>query len=125
MQDSFTTVVSVDGLLFALYYALTGIATAMYYRKLATSGVWNFIHILVFPLAAAAYLAYIIVRSVERLAAGAPPISSRCTSCWESAWRSCSTCGSLEGQTTSGCRERPTARGRTSRGRRWRDSKAP
>jgi hypothetical protein len=34
----FTTVVSVDGLLFALYYALTGIATAVYYRKLATRG---------------------------------------------------------------------------------------
>ena len=37
----------------------------MYYRKLATSGVWNLIHILVFPLAAAAFLAYIIFRSVD------------------------------------------------------------
>jgi amino acid transporter len=67
VQDSFTTVVSVDGLLFALYYALTGIATAVYYRKLATSSVWNLIHILVFPLAAAAFLAYIIFRSVDGL----------------------------------------------------------
>jgi amino acid transporter len=65
--DSFDTVVSVDGLLFALYYALTGIATAVYYRKLASTGVWNIIHIVVFPLAAAGFLAYIIVRSVDGL----------------------------------------------------------
>jgi hypothetical protein len=42
-------------------------------------------------------------------AAGAAVISSRCTSCWESAWRSCSTCGSGEGRTTSACRGRPTS----------------
>ena len=67
MVDSFDTVVSVDGLLFALYYALTGIATAVYYRKLAATSPWNIIHIAVFPLAAAGFLAYIIVRSVEGL----------------------------------------------------------
>lgn len=77
VQDSFTTVVSVDGLLFALYYALTGIATAVYYRKLATSSVWNLIHILVFPLAAAAFLAYIIFRSVDGLGGwGGPDLVS-------------------------------------------------
>ena len=65
--DSFDTVVSVDGLLFTLYYALTGIATAVYYRKLASTSVWNVIHIAVFPLAAAGFLAYIVVRSVEGL----------------------------------------------------------
>jgi amino acid transporter len=67
VQDSFTTVVSVDGLLFALYYALTGIATAVYYRKLAVTSPWSIITLAVFPLAAAGFLAYIIVRSVEGL----------------------------------------------------------
>jgi len=67
VQDSFTTVVSVDGLLFALYYALTGIATAVYYRKLAVTGPWNLVQLAVFPLAAAGFLAYIVVRSVEGL----------------------------------------------------------
>jgi amino acid transporter len=67
VQDSFTTVVSVDGLLFALYYALTGIATAVYYRKLAVTGPWNLIQLAVFPLAAAGFLVYIVVRSVEGL----------------------------------------------------------
>ena len=65
--DSFDTVVSVDGLLFALYYALTSIATAVYYRKLARTSGWNIIHIAVFPLAAAGFVAYIVVRSVEGL----------------------------------------------------------
>jgi hypothetical protein len=65
VQDSFTTVVSVDGLLFALYYALTGIATAVYYRKLAGRSAWSLVQLAVFPLAAAGFLAYIIVRSVE------------------------------------------------------------
>jgi amino acid transporter len=65
VQDSFDTIVSVDGLLFALFYALTGIA--VYYRRLATRGAWNFIQLAVFPLAAAGFLAYIIVRSVDGL----------------------------------------------------------
>jgi amino acid transporter len=67
VQDSFTTVVSVDGLLFAVYYALTGIATAVYFRKLAVTGPWAIVQLAVFPLAAAGFLAYIIVRSVEGL----------------------------------------------------------
>ena len=67
VQDSFTTVVSVDGLLFALYYGLTGIATAVYYRKFAVSSPWTLVQLAVFPLAAAGFLAYIIVRSVEGL----------------------------------------------------------
>jgi len=67
VQDSFNTVVSVDGLLFALFYALTGIATAVYFRKLARSGAWNFVLVALFPIAAAAFLAYIMYRSVSGL----------------------------------------------------------
>jgi amino acid transporter len=67
VQTSFDTVVSVDGLLFALFYALTGIATAVYFRKLARRSAWNFILVAVFPVAAAAFLAYIMYRSVAGL----------------------------------------------------------
>jgi amino acid transporter len=67
VQTSFNTVVSVDGLLFALFYALTGIATAVYFRKLAIRSAWSFILVAVFPLAAAAFLAYIMYRSVPGL----------------------------------------------------------
>ncbi|MBV9206371.1 MAG: hypothetical protein JO037_13470, partial [Actinobacteria bacterium] len=51
----------------ALFYALTGIATAVYYRKLAMRSAWSFILVAVFPLAAAAFLAYIVWRSVPGL----------------------------------------------------------
>jgi amino acid transporter len=67
VQSSFDTVVSVDGLLFALFYALTGIATAVYFRKLARSSAWNLVLVAVFPIAAAAFLAYIMYRSVPGL----------------------------------------------------------
>ena len=67
VQNSFDTVVSVDGLLFALFYALTGIATAVYFRKLAMRSSWNFVLVAVFPIAAAAFLAYIMYRSVAGL----------------------------------------------------------
>lgn len=65
--NSFITIVSVDGLLFALYYALTGIATTVYYRRLAIRSAWNFILLAVFPLAAAGFLVYIVYRSVPGL----------------------------------------------------------
>jgi len=67
VQNSFDTIVSVDGLLFALFYALTGIATAVYYRKLAMRSPWSFTQLAIFPLAAAGFLAYIIYRSVAGL----------------------------------------------------------
>jgi amino acid transporter len=67
VQNSFNTVVSVDGLLFALFYALTGIATAVYFRKLAMRSAWSFVLVEVFPLAAAAFLIYVMYRSVAGL----------------------------------------------------------
>jgi amino acid transporter len=67
VQTSFNTIVSVDGLLFALFYALTGIATTVYYRKLAMRSAWSFTQLAVFPLGAAAFLGYIIYRSVAGL----------------------------------------------------------
>jgi amino acid transporter len=67
VQNSFDTVVSVDGLLFALFYALTGIATAVYFRKLARSSAWNFVLVALFPIGAAAFLVYIMYRSVAGL----------------------------------------------------------
>jgi amino acid transporter len=67
VQNSFDTVVSVDGLLFALFYAMTGIATAVYFRKLARRSAWSFVLVTLFPLAAAAFLLYIDYRSVAGL----------------------------------------------------------
>jgi amino acid transporter len=77
--DSFATIVSLAGLLYAFFCALTGIATTVYYRKLAARSVWSVVQIAIFPLAAAAFLFYIMYRSVPGLGDGVAKTSSRCT----------------------------------------------
>lgn len=63
VQTSFTRIVSVDGMLFGLFYAGTGIAVAVYYRRLAVKGVWRFVSLEIFPLVSAAFLLYVDVKS--------------------------------------------------------------
>ncbi len=65
VQTSFTHIVSVDGMLFALFYAGTGIAVAVYYRRLAVRGLWPFIQMEVFPLASSAFLLYVVGKSMS------------------------------------------------------------
>ncbi|WP_432119423.1 APC family permease [Streptomyces sp. bgisy032] len=55
-------------LLIAFYYALTGIACAVYYRRELTSGVRNFLLIGLGPLAGAGLLAWLLVESVADMA---------------------------------------------------------
>jgi len=56
-----------EALLFALFYAATGLAVAVYYRRLAVTGAKAFFELALLPLASAAFLAYVIVRSVPDL----------------------------------------------------------
>lgn len=51
-------------LLIAFYYALTGVACAVYYRRHLTESVHNFVLIGLGPLVGAALLAWLLVRSV-------------------------------------------------------------
>jgi amino acid transporter len=67
VQDSFDTVVSLDGLIFGLFYAATGIAMGVYYRKLAVRSVRGLLQLLVFPVASAAFLLYVSYKSVGDL----------------------------------------------------------
>lgn len=67
VEDSFNKVVSLDGLLFSLFYATTGIAVAVYYRRLARHSVARTIAIILFPLASALFLLYISYRAVPGL----------------------------------------------------------
>lgn len=67
VQSSFDTIVSVDGILFGLFYAGTGIVLAVYYRRLALQSPWNFAVIEVFPLVSAAFLVYMAFRAVPGL----------------------------------------------------------
>jgi amino acid transporter len=66
-QAVFDSVVSSVGLLFALFYAATGFAVAVYYRRLAARGVRPFLELVVFPVASALFLCYVVWRSVPGL----------------------------------------------------------
>lgn len=71
ISGAFDTVVSTVGLLFAVFYAITGIATAWFYRRLARRSARDAFTIGFLPLAGAAVLLYIAARSVADLDSGA------------------------------------------------------
>jgi amino acid transporter len=64
VQDSFNDVVAVSGLLFAIFYILTALATIVYYRRRAFRSLWDALWLGILPLAAAAFLAWIVVKSM-------------------------------------------------------------
>jgi len=64
VQNAFSDVVDVSGLLFALFYILTALASMVYYRHRVFSNVWNSIILGILPLAAALFLAWMVVKSV-------------------------------------------------------------
>lgn len=67
VENSFNTVVDLDGLLFSLFYAATGIAVAVYYRRLARHSITRTVAIILFPLASALFLLYISYKAVPGL----------------------------------------------------------
>jgi amino acid transporter len=66
-QSVFDSVVSSVGLLFALFYAATGFAVAVYYRRLAARNLRGMLELVVFPVASALFLCYVIWRSIPGL----------------------------------------------------------
>jgi amino acid transporter len=66
-QTIFDTIVSVDGILYALFYAATGVAMAVYYRRLATRSLGGLFELSIFPLASSLFLLYVVYRSVPGL----------------------------------------------------------
>lgn len=67
VQTSFDTIVAVDGLLFALFYAFTGVTMVVYFRRTAATGPRNAITLLAIPLISTAFLFYIVWKSVPGL----------------------------------------------------------
>jgi len=65
VQNAFTAVIDVSGLLFAAFYILTALATIVYYRRRVFTSAWDALILGVLPVAAAAFLAWIIVKSVQ------------------------------------------------------------
>jgi amino acid transporter len=65
IANVFTDVVSVTGLLFACFYVLTALAAIVYYRRRIFSRVWDSLLVGLLPLASAAFLAWVVVKSLQ------------------------------------------------------------
>jgi amino acid transporter len=68
VQNAFTYVVDLTGLLFAIFYVLTGLASIVYYRRRVFSNVRDALVLGVLTLASAAFLVWMVEKSLS----GAP-----------------------------------------------------
>jgi amino acid transporter len=62
VQNAFNDVVDITGLVFALFYVLTGLASIVYYRRRIFSGAWDAVILGVLPVASAAFLVWMVVK---------------------------------------------------------------
>jgi amino acid transporter len=69
VQSAFSDVIAVTGLLFSVFYILTALAAMSYYRRRIMSSAWDFVGIGLLPLGAAAFLGWILVKSMLALPA--------------------------------------------------------
>jgi amino acid transporter len=65
VQDAFSDVIDVTGLLFSIFYILTALATIVYYRRRIVSSVRYFVVLGVLPLAAAGFLGWMVAKSLH------------------------------------------------------------
>jgi signal transduction histidine kinase len=65
VQEAFSDVISVTGLLFATFYILTSLATVFYYRRRVFGSVWDFLLLGMLSLGSSGFLGWIIARSVQ------------------------------------------------------------
>jgi amino acid transporter len=70
VQDAFSNVIDVTGLLFAMFYILTALATIVYYRRRVFSSFGDFLFLGLLPLGAAGFLGWMFYKSVQT---AAPP----------------------------------------------------
>ncbi len=66
VQNAFTDVVAVTGLLFAIFYVLTALATIVYYRRRVITGAWDALTVGILPLAAAGFLVWMVAKSLQQ-----------------------------------------------------------
>jgi amino acid transporter len=74
VQNAFSDVIDVTGMLFAIFYILTALATVVYYRGRVFSSGRDFLILGLLPLGAAGFLGWILAMSVR--AASAPELWS-------------------------------------------------
>jgi len=68
VEDAFYDVIDTTGLLFAIFYILTALATIVYYRRRVFGGPWDFVILGVLPLGAAGFLGWMFERTVQQSA---------------------------------------------------------
>jgi amino acid transporter len=65
VQNAFTDVIDVTGLLFAIFYVLTALATIVYYRRRVFGSVRDFFMLGLLPLGAAGFLGWMFTETVQ------------------------------------------------------------
>ncbi|HTZ91276.1 MAG TPA: APC family permease [Streptosporangiaceae bacterium] len=65
VQNAFYDVIDTTGLLFAIFYVMTALATIVYYRRRVVGSVWDFFVLGVLPLGAAGFLGWMFEQSVQ------------------------------------------------------------
>ncbi len=65
VEGAFDDVVYITGLLFAVFYILTALATMVYYRRRIFSSVWDAITLGILPLAAAGFLVWMVEQYLQ------------------------------------------------------------
>ena len=77
VANLFTTLISVDGLLYAAFYILTAFAVIAYYRHRIVSNAWDALLAGILPVAAAGFLIWIIVKTLQTLPASRTLVADR------------------------------------------------
>lgn len=69
VQNAFTDVVDITGMLFAMFYILTGLASIVYYRRRVFGSAVNAIVLGILPLGAAVFLGWVTVKNLTSVPA--------------------------------------------------------
>ena len=64
VQNAFTYLIDDSGILYIAFYVLTALATIVYYRRRVITSVWNALILGILPFAAAAFLTWVLVKSM-------------------------------------------------------------
>ncbi|HLX47887.1 MAG TPA: APC family permease [Streptosporangiaceae bacterium] len=65
VQNAFTNVINVTGLLYAAFYMLTALAAIVYYRRRIVSHAGDMLTLGILPLAAVGFLGWVVVKSLQ------------------------------------------------------------
>jgi len=69
IANAFTSLIDVSGVLYSSFYLLTALAAVAYYRRRIFGNVWDALLVGILPLAAAAFLVWIVTKSYQHAAA--------------------------------------------------------